>query len=98
MRHAEEHGLADKSAGIRNGPNTRYGVSGVSQSFSIAGVLQAVEQGGLRWNDPVCKYLPTCVPSWRPITVGMAVDGTADFPSAGFGIVGHSPDQSLIAC
>ena len=93
------YGLADKSAGIRNGRNTKYGVSGVSQSFSVADVLQSVEQGALRWNDPICKYLPgKCVPSWRRITVRMVVDGTADFPAAGFGIAGNSPAQSLATC
>ena len=92
------YGLADKSAGVKNGPSTRYGVAGVSQSFSIVGVLQDIERGSLHWNDPVCKYLSLCVPAWRPITVGMVVDGRADFPAAGFGVAGNSPRQSLATC
>jgi serine/threonine protein kinase len=92
------YGLADKSGRISNGPNTRYGVGGVSQAFSITAVLRFVEQGVLKWNSSICTYLPTCPRSWKPITVGMVVEGRADLPFVNFGVPGNSPSQSLIQC
>jgi CubicO group peptidase (beta-lactamase class C family) len=92
------YGWADKGGRISNGPNTRYGVGGVSQAFSITAVLRFVEQGVLKWNAPICRYLPNCPRSWKPITVGMAVEGRADLPFVNFGVPGNRPSQSLTRC
>jgi serine/threonine-protein kinase len=92
------YGLVDRAQGIPNTPATRYPVGGVSESLSVLGVLQLIERGVLSWQTPICARLPQCPPSWRPITVGAVLDGTADLPDYEWGRAGNTTQQSIAGC
>jgi CubicO group peptidase (beta-lactamase class C family) len=51
------------------------------------------------WSHPICNDLPSCPKFWRPITVRMLLDGTANIPHTdNMGQLGHTPEQSLASC
>ncbi len=84
---SQSFGMADVARGIPVGPATRFGIGSVSKMFAAAAVMQLVEQGRLRLEDPVVRHLPTfhmIDPRYRDITVGMLLDHTSGLPGTVF--------------
>lgn len=92
------YGLADRLYRRPNTPATTYPAVGVSESFSVLGALQLIQQGKLAWHTPICTYLPRCPRSWRPITVRMVLDGTAALPDYNWGMPGQTMQWSIERC
>lgn len=51
-------GLADREAGVRNRLTTRYDVASMNKMMTAVSVLQLVQDGRLRLDDTVGKWLP----------------------------------------
>jgi CubicO group peptidase (beta-lactamase class C family)/transcriptional regulator with XRE-family HTH domain len=92
------YGLADRLFHRPNTPATYYPVFGVSESLSVLGALQLIQQGKLAWQTPICRYLPGCPRSWRPITVRSVLDGTAALPDFNWGFAGATTQDSIARC
>lgn len=56
FRHA--HGLANRSAGIRNSPSTKFVVASVTQTFTAVATYELVQAGRLRLDTPLSSILP----------------------------------------
>ena len=52
------YGYADLEAGVRAAPRTNYRLASVSKQFTAAAMLLLAEDGKLRLDDPVRKWLP----------------------------------------
>ncbi len=76
---AKAYGLADVERGIPNTTHTRMRLASVSKSFTALAVLQLVEQGRLRLEDPLEKYVPGVVGGDR-ITIHHLLTHTAGMP------------------
>src|SRR5215469_7800353 len=63
------YGMANLAYDVQNGPQTRFDIGCVSKTFTAALVLWLRDNGRLRVDDPICKYLDNCPDLWRPITV-----------------------------
>jgi CubicO group peptidase (beta-lactamase class C family) len=63
------YGLADRAAGTPNGPATIFQVGSVTKQFTAMAIAILAQQGQVRLDGPACDYLPSCPPSWRPITI-----------------------------
>jgi D-alanyl-D-alanine carboxypeptidase len=50
-------------------PDARFRVGSVTKTFTAAVVLQLVQEGAVRLDDPVSRYLPELVPRARGVTV-----------------------------
>lgn len=82
-------GLSDRESGERTGVDTMYRVGSLSKTVISLGVLALVEDGRLRLDDPVSKYLPDLQAdnphaSESPITVEMLLEHTSGFDEMHF--------------
>jgi CubicO group peptidase (beta-lactamase class C family) len=92
VRHGNETlldaagGLADRERAIPNRPDTEFQIASISKQFTAAAVLLLQERGALSVQDPICRRLPDCPDSWRPITIHHLLTHTSgighwqDFP------------------
>ncbi|MEV4259607.1 serine hydrolase domain-containing protein, partial [Spirillospora sp. NPDC049652] len=82
-------GVADTATGRAVRPGMPQRVGGITESFVATAVLQQVDQGRVRLDDPVGGYLPDVVPGprGRQVTVRMLLDhtsGIGDYLPAAF--------------
>jgi serine/threonine protein kinase/transcriptional regulator with XRE-family HTH domain len=92
------YGWADQQRRLPNTANTPYPVGGVSASFAELLALQLIAAGTLHWQTPICTYVPHCPATWKPVTVRMVLNGTAELPNFDWGRVGNSTQQSIVTC
>jgi CubicO group peptidase (beta-lactamase class C family) len=88
-------GLADQAHNLSNTPLTRFPIGGVTSSFSLLGTLWLEEHGKIMDSAPICRYLAVCPAAWKPITVHMLLDGTANLPNLNWEKAGATLAQSM---
>ena len=74
---SEARGFADRSRSIRMRADQRFRVGSITKTFVAALVLLLVEDGTLRLDDTVERWLPGLVPAGRAITVRDLLSHTA---------------------
>ena len=62
-------GMADQSASIANGPETKFRLGSLTKPFTAVAVLMLYEQGLLDIDEMICQYLVDCPPAWQAIAV-----------------------------
>ncbi len=77
--HSKAYGLADVDRGLPNTTTTKFRLASVSKSFAALLVLQLVERGRLRLDDPLEKYVPGVV-GGDAMTVHHLLSHTAGMP------------------
>ncbi|WP_433331170.1 serine hydrolase domain-containing protein [Spirillospora sp. CA-294931] len=93
-------GVADTRTGRPVRPEMRHRVGSVTKSFVAAAVLQQVEKGRIRLDDPIGKHLPRLVPGprGRRITVRMLLNhtsGIGDYVMSAFPSFQQNSPKSL---
>jgi CubicO group peptidase (beta-lactamase class C family) len=73
------YGMADVEKGISNSPSTIFRLGSVTKSFTAIAVLQLVEDGKLRLEDPLSKYLEG-FPRGDEIRISNLLSHTAGLP------------------
>ena len=66
---AEGYGLANVELKIPATPETVYKIGSVSKQFIATGIMLLVQEGQLRVEDPIEKYLEGTPPAWKDITI-----------------------------
>jgi len=56
--YAEGFGLRDTQKVLPVTPNTLFGIGSITKSFVAIGIMQLVEAGEIRLDDPVSKHIP----------------------------------------
>lgn len=74
------YGLADADARRVPGPGTVYRLGSITKQFTAAAILQQVEQGKLRLDDTVGRFLPQ-YPKWGGVTIRRLLNHTSGIPS-----------------
>jgi D-alanyl-D-alanine carboxypeptidase len=77
--HSKAYGLANVELGLPNTPRTKFRLASVSKSFTALLVLQLVEEGRLRLDDPLGKYVPGVV-GGDAMTIHHLLSHTAGMP------------------
>jgi CubicO group peptidase (beta-lactamase class C family) len=77
--HSKAYGLASVEQAVPNTPSTRFRLASVSKSFTALLVLQLVEQGRVRLDDPLEKFLPGAV-GGDSMTIHHLLSHTAGMP------------------
>jgi len=77
--HSKAYGLADIERGIPNTTRTPLRLASVTKSFTALAVLQLVEDGRLRLDDPLERHLPGWTGGER-ITIRHLLTHTAGMP------------------
>jgi CubicO group peptidase (beta-lactamase class C family) len=101
------YGLADTAKKLLVGSNTLFDVGEMANAYVAVALMQLVEDGKVRFVDPIGKYLPDLPESWRAITLRdllahtsglpdfeneQAYDPSRDYePSALIALIGNKP-------
>lgn len=98
----KSYGKADVSWDAPNGPDVRYRLGSLTKQFTATLVLLLQEDGKLRLDDPVVKYLPDAPAHWRDITLSELMHHTSGIPDfasfeeyAHWRMVAHSHEEEL---
>lgn len=59
-------GLSDKSEGRVPDPQTIYSIGSCTKVFTAVALVLLVQQGRIRWDEPIGKYLPTFDTAYNP--------------------------------
>ena len=70
-------GDADVVSGTQCSAATRYQIASVSKQFTAAAVMLQVDDGAVRLDDPIGRYLPGCAPQWRDLTLHQLLSHTS---------------------
>lgn len=62
-------GFANFELGVRNTPDTRFRVASVTKQFSALATMMLAQDGALRLDDPITKYVDSLPASWSAITI-----------------------------
>jgi CubicO group peptidase (beta-lactamase class C family) len=63
------YGFANLEWRIPNAPDTVFRIGSITKQFTAMVVMQLREQGKLKTDDPVCRYLAPCPEAWAPVTI-----------------------------
>src|SRR5688572_19363970 len=85
MRHgqlvrAQGYGFANLEHRVPVHPDTLFKSGAVGKQFTAVAVMFLVEDGKLRLDESVRKYLPDAPPTWAPITVRQLLNHTSGLP------------------
>ena len=77
---ARGYGYADLSRRTPVQPDTRFQIMSVTKSFTAVAALMLVEEGRLKLDAPVARYLPDLPAAWRPVTIRQLLGHTSGIP------------------
>jgi CubicO group peptidase (beta-lactamase class C family) len=75
------YGSANLEWNIPNSPTTKFRLGSITKQFTAAAVLLLEEQGKLKIEDPIKKYLPDSPATWDKITIYHLLTHTSGIPS-----------------
>ncbi|MHA6768826.1 serine hydrolase domain-containing protein [Sphingobium ummariense] len=75
------YGMANYELGVPNSADTVFRLASLTKQFTALAVMQLQEQGKLRVDDPICRYLSDCPASWQPITIRQLLNHTSGIPN-----------------
>jgi len=58
IAYTKGYGVRDVTTGAPVTPNTQFAIGSVTKSFTALGVMLLVQQGNVKLDDPVTKYIP----------------------------------------
>src|SRR5690349_10959117 len=75
------YGLADIEAGTPAGENTVFELASVTKQFTAAGIMLLVEDGKLKLDDTLGKYLPDVPAKWSGVTIRQLLNQVSGIPN-----------------
>jgi CubicO group peptidase (beta-lactamase class C family) len=92
------YGMASLEWGIANTPETKFRLGSITKQFTATLVLFLQQDGKLKVDDPVSKYLPDTPKAWEKITIANLLGHTSGIPNftslKDFGTWSQSPRTS----
>jgi CubicO group peptidase (beta-lactamase class C family) len=76
---AQGYGLASVELQVPVKPETVFQSGSVGKQFTATGVMMLVEEGKIRLDDPVTKYLQGAPATWQQVTISELLSHTAGF-------------------
>jgi CubicO group peptidase (beta-lactamase class C family) len=76
---AQGYGLASLELQVPVKPETVFQSGSVGKQFTATAVMMLVEEGKIRLNDPVTKYLKGTPATWQQVTISELLSHTAGF-------------------
>lgn len=77
---ARGYGIANIEHSVPVIPETVFQSGSIGKQFTAAGVLLLAEEGKLRLEDPIGRYLTNSPPAWQGITVRNLLNHTSGIP------------------
>lgn len=79
----KSYGAAVEEWKIPNSAETRFEIASVSKQFTAAAILQLVDGGKLKLEDPVSKYYREAPAGWKGVTIHTLLTHTSGIPNNG---------------
>ena len=77
----KSYGWANAEWSIPNTPEAKYRLGSITKQFTAVAILQLVEKGKIKLDDPINKYLPNPPAAWEPVTIENLLNHTSGIPS-----------------
>ncbi len=77
------YGLSDPHRKLLASTNTLFPVAQMAEAYTAVAILQLVESGKIKLDDPIGNYVPNLPASWRTIPLRDLVRHTSGLPSTG---------------
>lgn len=77
----KSYGFADAEWDVANTPDTKFRLGSITKQFTAALILQLVEQGKLKLDDPISKYYTDAPKAWEKVTIHNLLNHTSGIPS-----------------
>lgn len=77
----KSYGFANLEWDIANTPDTKFRLGSITKQFTATLILQLVEQGKLKLDDPVSKYYTDAPKTWEKVTIHNLLNHTSGIPS-----------------
>ena len=74
------YGFADVEKKLPYTPETQQDIASISKMFTAMAALKLRDQGKLRLEDPLCKYVDDCPEAWKPVTLQQLMRHTSGIP------------------
>ena len=74
------YGYADVDARKPFTPETQLEIASISKMFTAMAALELRDEGKLKLDDPLCKYVDPCPAAWQPITIQELMRHTSGIP------------------
>src|SRR4051794_34671448 len=75
------YGSADVDANVPANENTAFEIASVTKQFTAAGIMLLVEDGKLKLDDTLGKYVPEVPTKWSGITVRQLLNQVSGIPN-----------------
>ena len=75
------YGLADVESGAKNTPEKIFRIASVTKQFTAVAILQLVQQGKVRLDDPITKYVADFDMRGKTITIEHLLTHTSGIPN-----------------
>ncbi len=75
------YGLANAEYGIPNTPATKFRLGSITKQFTATAILMLEQQGKLKVEDAVRKYVDDCPGAWQPVTLHHLLTHTSGIPN-----------------
>lgn len=76
------YGVTDLEKPTPVDSQTVFGLASVTKTFTALALLLLVDQGKIKLDDPLKKYLSNLAPAWQPLTIRQLASMTAGIPKA----------------
>ncbi len=78
-------GFRDLKSGLTTTPNTLYRIGSVTKSFTALSIMQLIEQGKLRLDDPITNYAPVNIkPGGETIRISHLLSHSSGLPALAY--------------
>ena len=74
------YGMADRAAGVPNGPETAFEIASTTKPFTACAILALVEEGKIALDDSIADHLPGVPDDKRGITIRHLLAHTSGMP------------------
>jgi D-alanyl-D-alanine carboxypeptidase len=75
------YGLANAEWDIPNTPDTKFRIGSITKQFTAVAILQLVEQGKLKLDDPIARHYDGAPAAWEKVTIHHLLNHTSGIPS-----------------
>ena len=84
VAYSRGFGLRDVAARLPATPETLYGIGSITKSFTALAISQLVDDGRLDFHDPVGKYFPVGLASFKRVTLHHLLTHSSGMPALGY--------------
>jgi len=77
---ARGYGLADRERRVPATDSTLFAIGSVTKQFAAASIVLLAQQGRLKLDDPIAKYLPEGARVWQGVTIQHLLTHTSGIP------------------